>query len=182
MLSINFPKIEKKTFNDLEISLAEEKIKINVRGNSKDFFTKIGKITSLILPLESNTSSSNEKFNALWLSPDEWMIFFDGEDKNIVFNNLFNEISKLNFGAIIDVSDQWICLNIKGNKTFDLLSSSSPFNFNKFKKNKNKVAQTVLNHTDVIIHHKEVNDVNLFVRRSFSEDLWLWINDSARFV
>ena len=110
------------------------------------------------------------------------MIYFDGEDKYIVFNDLFNEISKLNFGAIIDVSDQWVCLNIKGNKTFDLLSSSSPFNFNKFKKSKNKVAQTVLNHTDVIIHHKEVNDVNLFVRRSFSEDLWLWINDSARFV
>ena len=32
MLSINFPKIEKKTFNDLEISLVEEKIKINIRG------------------------------------------------------------------------------------------------------------------------------------------------------
>ena len=182
MLSINFPKIKKKIFNDLEMSLAEEKIKINIRGKSKDFFTKIGKITSLILPLEANTSSSNEKFNALWLSPDEWMIYFDGEDRNVVFNDLFNEISKLNFGAIIDVSDQWVCLNLKGNKTFDLLSSSSPFNFNKFKKSKNNVTQTTVNHTDVIIHHKEVNNVNLFVRRSFSEDLWLWINDSARFV
>ncbi len=182
MLSINFPKIENKTYNDLEISQAEGKIKINIRGKSKDFFTKIGKITSLILPLEANTSSTNEKFNALWLSPDEWMIYFDGEDKNVVFNDLFNEISKLNLGAIIDVSDQWVCLNINGKKTFDLLASSSPFNFNKFKKSKNSVAQTILNHTDVIIHHKEVNNVNLFVRRSFSEDLWLWINDSARFV
>ena len=98
MLSINFPKIKKKTFNNLEISLAEEKIKINIRGKKKEFFTKIGKVTSLILPLEANTSSSNEKFNALWLSPDEWMVYFDGEDKNIVFNDLFNEISKLNFG------------------------------------------------------------------------------------
>ena len=32
------------------------------------------------------------------------------------------------------------------------------------------------------IHSCNINDVNLFVRRSFSEDLWLWINDSARFV
>jgi len=95
---------------------------------------------------------------------------------------LFNEISKLNFGAIIDISDHWVCINIKGRKTFDLLSSSSPFNFNSFKKSKNNVAQTVLNHTDVIIHHKEVDDINLFVRRSFAEDLWLWINDSARFI
>ena len=74
MLNINFPKIDKKTFNDLEISLAEEKIKINIRGKTKDFFTKVGKITSIILPTEANTSSSNEKFNALWLSPDEWLV------------------------------------------------------------------------------------------------------------
>ena len=103
MLNINFPKIDKKTFNDLEISLAEEKIKINIRGKSKDFFTKIGKITSIILPTEANTSSSNEKFNVLWLSPDEWMIYFDGKDTNKVVHNLFNEISKLNFGAITDI-------------------------------------------------------------------------------
>ena len=45
MLNINFPKIDKKTFNDLEISLAEEKIKINIRGKSKDFFTKVGNYT-----------------------------------------------------------------------------------------------------------------------------------------
>ena len=43
MLNINFPKIDKKTFNDLEISLAEEKIKINIRGKSKDFLQKLVK-------------------------------------------------------------------------------------------------------------------------------------------
>ena len=182
MLKIEYPKLEKKSFNDIELTMNEPKFKINLRGKKKDFFTKAGKILSLILPTEANTSSSNEKFNALWLSPDEWMIYFDGKDTNNVINNLFNEISKLNFGAIIDISDHWVCINIKGRKTFDLLSSSSPFNFNSFKKSKNNVAQTVLNHTDVIIHHKEVEDVNLFVRRSFAEDLWLWINDSARFL
>ena len=64
----------------------------------------------------------------------------------------------------------------------DSLSSGSPFDFNYFKITKNSVTQTVLNHTDVIIHHKEINEINLFVRRSFSEDLWLWIKDSARFI
>ena len=136
---------------------------------------------SIILPIEPNTSSSNQLFSTMWLSPDEWLVYFNGED-NQLFKGLFDEISKFNFGSIVDVSDQWICINIKGIKTFDLLSSGSPFNFNNFKQNKNSVTQTLLNHTDVIIHHKEINDINLFVRRSFSEDLWLWINDSARFL
>ena len=99
-----------------------------------------------------------------------------------IFDNLFNEISKLNLGSVTDVSDQWVCINIKGNKVFDLLSSGSPFNFRKFKNNKNHVTQTLVNHVDVIIHHKELNEINLFVRRSFSEHLMSWLNDNARFI
>ena len=181
MLNKEYPKFEKGSFEDIEISLIEPIVKINLRGKKKEFFTKIGKILSIILPIEPNTSSSNQQYNTLWLSPDEWLVYFNGEDRQL-FNNLFNEISKLNFGSVVDVSNQWICINIKGNKTFDLLSSGSPFNFNNFKKTKNSVTQTLLNHTDVIIHHKEINEINLFVRRSFSEDLLLWIKDSARFI
>ena len=182
MLNINFPKIDKKTFNDLELSLAEEKIKINIRGKSKDFFTKVGKITSIILPTEANTSSSNEKFNALWLSPDEWLIYFDADDNSKIFTNLYNEISKLNYGAITDVSNQWVCFNLKGERIYDLLSAGSPFNFNDFKEKRNKVAQTLLNHIDVTINQKQSNEVDLFVRRSFAEHLCSWMNDSARFI
>ena len=181
MLNQEYPKFEKHSFEGLEFSLSEPITKINLRGKKKEFFTKIGKILSIILPIEPNTSSSNQLFSTMWLSPDEWLVYFNGEDKQL-FKGLFDEISKFNFGSIVDVSDQWICINIKGIKTFDLLSSGSPFNFNNFKKNKNSVTQTLLNHTDVIIHHKEINDINLFVRRSFSEDLWLWIKDSARFI
>ena len=145
-------------------------------------FTKVGKITSIILPTEANTSSSNEKFNALWLSPDEWLIYFDINDKNKVFNDLYNEISKLNYGSITDVSNQWVCFNLKGKKIYDLLSAGSPFNFNDFKNNKNNVTQTLLNHIDVTINQKQLNEIDLFVRRSFSEHLWSWMNDSARFI
>ena len=178
MLNINFPKIDKKTYNDLELSLAEEKIKINIRGKNKDFFTKIGKILSIILPVEPNTSTSNGNLDALWLSPDEWMIYLNDN----IFDDLYNEISKLNLGSVTDVSDQWVCIKIRGSKVFDLLTSGSPFDFRKFKNNKNHVTQTLLNHIDVTIHHKELNEINLFVRRSFSEHLMLWLNDSARFI
>ena len=62
------------------------------------------------------------------------------------------------------------------------MTKSCPFDFNEFKKKKGSVSQTIVNHIDVIIHNNENNDLNLFVRRSFSEDLWLWINDSASFL
>ena len=70
-------------------------------------------------------------------------------------------------------------INLKGEKVYELLSTSCPFDFNNFKYNKGSVVQTVFNHIDVIIHHKDENYINLFVRRSFSEHLWSWLNDAA---
>ena len=57
MLDIEYPKLENNSFNNLDLLMNEPKIKINLRGNKKDFFTKAGKILSLILPTEANTST-----------------------------------------------------------------------------------------------------------------------------
>ena len=178
MLKIDYPIIESNDFENLEFKIDEPKIKINIRGKNKDFFTKIGKILSIILPVEPNTSTSNGNLDALWLSPDEWMIYLNEN----IFDDLYNEISKLNLGSVTDVSDQWVCIKISGSKVFDLLISGSPFDFREFKNKKNHVTQTLLNHIDVTIHHKELNEINLFVRRSFSEHLISWLKDSSRFI
>ena len=181
MLNIKFPEFENKVYPDLELSLLEPTYKINLRGKSRDFFTKAGKLLSIMLPLESNTSANIRNINALWLSPDEWLIYGKDINKDLEIS-LNNEISKLKYGSVTNVSDQWVIINLKGKNTFELLSKGSPFNFNNFKEKKNVVVQTLLNHTDVILHHQEINDLNLFVRKSFSEHLWLWINDSSRFI
>ncbi len=178
MLNISYPKIEKKEFPNLTLSLFEPIYKLNLRGKNRDFFTKAGKILSIMLPTEPNTSATIKNISALWLSPDEWMVYGKDVNKNLDLS-LESEISKLNLGSVTDVSDQWILINIKGQNVFELLSKGSPFNFNKFKKNKNVVVQTLLNHVDVILHHNDTNNINLFVRKSFSEHLWLWINDSS---
>ena len=82
MLNIEYPNFDKKSFDDLELKLSEPIKKINIRGKKKEFFTKAGKILSIILPIEPNTGSSNQQFNALWLSPDEWLVYFN-EDNNM---------------------------------------------------------------------------------------------------
>ena len=181
MLNINYPKIEKKEFPNLKLNLAEPIRKLNLRGKNRDFFTKAGKILSIMLPTESNTSATIKNISALWLSPDEWMVYGKDIDKNLMLS-LDSEISKLNLGSVTDVSDQWVLINMNGKNVFEILSKGSPFDFNKFKTHKNVVVQTLLNHVDVILHHNDTNNVDLFVRKSFSEHLWLWINDSSSFL
>jgi sarcosine oxidase, subunit gamma len=173
-----------KSYTDLTIKEISPVMKLNLRGKSREFLSTIGKNINMILPVEANTSSTSDKFTSMWLSPDEWMVIsnnsIDKDNNNYEIEELlFNKISKTNLGAVVDVSDQFVLINLNGEKVFDLLSSGCPFNFTNFKTKRGAVAQTLLTQIDIIIHHKELNNINLFVRRSFSEHLMSWIDDAA---
>jgi sarcosine oxidase subunit gamma len=184
MLNFNSPINNQIEYNDISVKEVSPIMKLNLRGKKREFFTTVGKHLDMILPTEANTSSSSSKLTSIWLSPDEWMVVSNErteKDSNnyALEESLYNSISKTNLGAVVDVTDQFVMLELEGPKVYELFSSGSPFNFNEFKEKKGSSTQTLLNGIDVIILNKGINLVNLFVRRSFSEHLYSWINDSA---
>ncbi|MDC0983928.1 sarcosine oxidase subunit gamma family protein [Candidatus Pelagibacter sp.] len=184
MLNFNSPINNHIKYNDISVKEVYPIMKLNLRGKEREFFTTVGKHLDMILPTEANTSSSSSKLTSIWLSPDEWMIISNETTEKDSNNydleeSLYNSISKTNLGAVVDVTDQFVMLELDGSKVYELFSSGSPFNFNEFKEKKGSSTQTLLNGIDVIILNKGINLVNLFVRRSFSEHLYSWINDSA---
>ena len=184
MLNYNSPINNQINFNEITVKELSPVMKLNLRGKKREFFTTVGKHLDMILPTEANTSSSSSKLTSIWLSPDEWMIVSNeiiakDTNKYPLEESLYNSISKTNLGAVVDVTDQFVLFELEGSKIYELFSSGSPFNFNDFKEKKGSTTQTLLNNIDVTIHNKGENLVNLFVRRSFSEHLYSWINDSA---
>ena len=184
MLNYNSPINNHIKYNDISVKEVSQIMKLNLRGKKREFFTTVGKHLDMILPTEANTSSSSSKLTSIWLSPDEWMVIsnetIEKDSNNYdLEESLYNSISKTNLGAVVDVTDQFVMLELEGSKVYELFSSGSPFNFNEFKEKKGSSTQTLLNGIDVIILNKGINLVNLFVRRSFSEHLYSWINDSA---
>ena len=184
MLSYNSPISNHIEYSDISVKEVSPIMKLNLRGKKREFFTTVGKHLDMILPTEANTSSSSSKLTSIWLSPDEWMVISNETTEKDSNNfdleeSLYNSISKTNLGAVVDVSDQYVMLELEGSKVYELFSSGSPFNFNEFREKKGSSTQTLLNGIDVIILNKGINLVNLFVRRSFSEHLYSWINDSA---
>ena len=184
MLNYNQALPENKLVQDLQMKEIKPIMKLILRGKKREFISAIGKSLNILLPTEANTSTQSDKLTALWLSPDEWMISSNNpvnENSNNyeVEKLLNNNISKLNLGAVTDVTDQFVMINLKGNKIYDLFQTGSPFNFNDFQDRKGAVIQTILLKVDVIIHNQNKNEVNLFVRRSFSQHLFSWMNDSA---
>ena len=93
MLNFNTPIMDTKEYSEIIISEVEPILKINLRGKNRDFITKIGKELSIIPPADPNTSSSNERLNLLWLSPDEWLIYsndkIDLKGANFLEDKLF---------------------------------------------------------------------------------------------
>jgi len=184
MLNYNQPLPEKKSFQDIQMEEVKPIMKLILRGKKREFISAVGKSLNMLLPTEANTSTQSDKLTALWLSPDEWMIFsnehVDENTNNYETEELLNNnISKLNLGAITDVTDQFVMIKLRGNKIYELFQTGSPFNFNEFQNKKGSVTQTILAKIDVIIQNQDKNEINLFVRRSFSQHLLSWMNDSA---
>ena len=184
MLNYNQSLPDQTSLQDLQIKEIKPIMKLIVRGKKREFISAVGKSLNILLPTEANTSTQSDKLTALWLSPDEWIIFsnepVDEETNNYETKELLNKnISKLNLGAITDVTDQFVMINLKGSKIYELFQTGSPFNFNDFQNKKGAVAQTILTKIDIIIHNQDKNTVNLFVRRSFSQHLFSWMNDAA---
>ena len=184
MLSYNQALPKDTLIQDLQMKEVKPIMKLIIRGKKREFISAIGKSLNILLPTEANTSTQSDKLSALWLSPDEWMIFSNElNDKNTndyeTEKLLNNNISKLNLGAVTDVTDQFVMINLRGNKIYELFQTGSPFNFNDFQNKKGAVTQTILNKIDIIVHNQDKNAVNLFVRRSFSQHLFSWMNDAA---
>ncbi|MDC0151046.1 sarcosine oxidase subunit gamma [Candidatus Pelagibacter sp.] len=184
MLNYNQALPKDTLIQDLQMKEIKPIMKLIVRGRKREFISAVGKSLNILLPTEANTSAQSDKLTAAWLSPDEWMIYsnepVDENTNNYETEELLNKnISKLNLGAIIDVTDQFVMINLKGNKIYELFQTGSPFNFNDFPNKKGAVTQTILNKIDIIVHNQDKNIVNLFVRRSFSQHLFSWMNDAA---
>tara|TARA_B100000579_G_scaffold992_1_gene775 strand:- start:103 stop:666 length:564 start_codon:yes stop_codon:yes gene_type:complete len=184
MLNYNQALPKDTLIQDLQMKEIKPIMKLIIRGRKREFISAIGKSLNILLPTEANTSTQSDKLTALWLSPDEWMIYsnqpVDENTNNYETEELLNKnIAKLNLGAVTDVTDQFVMISLKGNKIFELFQTGSPFNFNDFQNKKGAVTQTILAKIDIIVHNQDENAVNLFVRRSFSQHLFSWMNDAA---
>ena len=184
MLENYSPINETQNYNNFSMKEKTPVAKINLRGNvnNKDFTSKVGKILGIILPVEVGGIAVKEKISIISTGPNEWLIISNNavEENSNDFdleNALYESISKNNLGAVTSVTDQFTIFSLKGSNIYEVLSKSSPFDFDTLSDNSS--AQTLLNNIDVTIVKKNNENIDLLVRRSFSEHLWDWIKDSA---
>ena len=146
---------------------------------SKGFIVMPGGFGTLDELFEAITliqTKKSEKFPIILVGSDFWNKCYSWIKDELLLT--YKYISKKDLGAVTNVTDQFTIFSLKGSNIYGDLSKSSPLNFDTLIDNSS--AQTLLNNIDITIIKKNNENIDLLVRRSFSEHLWDWIKDSAK--
>lgn len=146
--------------------------KLNLRGNPKDkeFLSNAGSVLEVLLPLVPNTKIENEKFQVIWLSPNEWLInFFNDEVFIKTLNELSNKLNPENT-SITDISENKTIIKIEGNKVNQLLRKFMVLDIENILSDNSKVAQTIFIKVPILIIRNHLGEkkqkYNIHINRS----------------
>ena len=167
-------KVEKNGILIEEIPFVE---KLNLRGNAKDknFLTDVGSILETLLPIDPNTKVENADFQVIWLSPNEWLINFNKNDKfSIIHQKLINQLNPEKT-SVTDISENKTIIRIVGDKSIELLRKFMILDIDKILKDNSKVAQTIFVKIPILIIRNHSQDqkqsFDLHINRSHTNYL-----------
>ncbi len=146
-----------------------------IRGDAENkiFFDEVFNLLGQSLPLEPNTFTSG-KHQLYWLAPNEWLLVTDAEKKILERNS-----SSKNGMHIINQSGALIQMKLSGNRACNAISKGCTLNLEKSLPKPGYCAQTLMAKSNIVL--SLTNDkptYNIIVRRSFSEHLAKWLQNT----
>jgi len=164
------------------VHLREHKLlgHLTLRCNQSDEAQKaaVEKVLGLALPLSPLTSVESESYSIRWLSPDEWLILvpgleaFDIETKfRAEMPGHYSLVNSSGGSTVLEVSGENVIEMLKKSVSVDLHDSEFPVG---------KVVSTLFSKSTVIMRRTGDLRFELIIRRSFSDYIWLWIQDASR--
>ena len=149
-------KIEKNGISIQEIPFVG---KINLRGdkNDRDFLSNVGSILNIIIPLEPNTKVQNEELQAIWLSPNEWLLSYIKNDNFLdTLNKLYNQLNPEKT-SVTDTSENKTIIRIEGKNTIQLLRKFLVLDIDNILRDNSRVAQTIFVKIPILLIRNNVD-------------------------
>ncbi|NBB81895.1 MAG: sarcosine oxidase subunit gamma, partial [Alphaproteobacteria bacterium] len=142
-----------------------------------------GRELGVLLPTGPATARRVEDVTALWLGPDEWLLVTDPGAEGALKDRLETAFAGLH-ASVVDVTDNATMLRLTGHAVRTVLAKGMPMDTHARGFAVGEVRQSVLAHVDVICHLVEETEaagatVDLYVRRSFADHVWTWLEDAG---
>jgi sarcosine oxidase subunit gamma len=158
---------------------------VNLRGLPEDaaFMAAAEKALGFALPTAANTvagdgATGDSGKRAIWLGPNEWWIVDQGDGPAIAaeLSAALDDV----FAAVTDVSENYTVIEIAGARARDTLAKGTPFDLHPRVFQPGQSAQTMLAKATACLHQtSEAPAYDVYVRCSFAEYLWRWLEDAA---
>ncbi|WP_319783725.1 sarcosine oxidase subunit gamma [Oceanisphaera sp. IT1-181] len=177
----NLPALAKKNQQG-EVVLREKALlgHLVLRGNaSNELFAKtVSKVLGVALPTTACGSTENNQVLVQWLAPDEWLIITESGKEEQVQAQLREQLC--GHYSLVDVSGGQTVLAISGPKAEMVLRKSCHYDVHPSSLPTGKCVGTTFAKTTVLLRRTGADSFEMVVRRSFSDYVWMWLQDASR--
>ena len=135
------------------------------------------RVLGVALPLQPLTSIENGDYSIRWMSPDEWLILVPGLEVFAIETAFRDEMP--GHYSLVNSSGGSTVLELSGENVIELLKKSTPIDLHLTVFPVGKVVSTLFAKTTTTIRRLDQNRFELVIRRSFSDYVWLWIQDAS---
>jgi sarcosine oxidase subunit gamma len=149
-----------------------------LRGSlqNESFVNGFAQVIGFALP---STLQSTEEGDASvrWIAPDEWLLLVPGAEAFGVEQRLRDVMS--GHFSIANVSGGQTVLSLAGKDAINVLKKSTIYDVRDSNFPVGKVVTSSFAKTQAVIRRTGVQQWELVIRRSFSDYVWLWLQDAS---
>lgn len=170
--------------------LAERRFlaKLNLRGDANDqgFMNAVASVLDGFHPrVIPNTAVRIQRFDLLWLGPDEWLVVAADGAETALESWLANAVAP-HGGTVTDVSESRTTVVVTGPNARDVLAKGCPLDLHPRAFAAGTCAQSIVAKVGAIIHRTDSGAAGeharfeLHVLRSFADYLWRFLEDAGQ--
>ena len=174
-----------QNYNGIEFQELPHVPKINLRGQSdnRDFMASVEKILDTPLPTDPNISHVALNVKVIWLSPNEWLIEVNSDNKLKEIFSKFQSILNPQNTSVTDLTENRTIIKVSGHKLYILLAKFLFIDLDDILQKETAVAQTLFIKVPILIvrNHKnsQIPCVSIYANRSHSQYIYNILVDGS---
>ena len=163
----------------VHLALLPPRTAVNLRGEAtSELRSIVAELAGCGLPLRPLDAAAKGSMAALWLGPDEWLI--TGPADGVALTAKLQRAFRGKFVTATDVSHALAVIRLAGPNAADVLSKGCGLDLHPRVFKPGTVAGTLLARASVTLHQVAVSTYHLYIRRSYVDYLWRWLEDAGR--
>ena len=152
--------------------------RFSVRGEA-EAAEKIGRAFGVPLPLEPWRSAANGSRTALWLGPDEWLLFADEREADAITAQVAAAMGETPY-SWVDISHRNAGFLLGGPHVADVLNAGCPLPLSLAAFPIGKCTRTLLGKAEIVLWRTDETEFRIEVWRSFAAYVAAFIGEAAR--